>query len=367
MSAIPPSSMPCYSCLPGVPLHALGRSASFACGLPAAATLPVRPLLVVPGGPGLPHDYLETLEAVAKTGRRVVLFDPVGTGRSSSFGQQDPPLATPASLAHQAAAVAAAVLGSTDQLATVAAHHVLGHGTGAPAALLYAELLAVAAAETGSGGGGGAVASLVLASPLFGSPPPLPPASGGGKVASVVPWRGSVGAAVGWQEALPPQPMLLGLVNLKSIPQPAAAGGGVGAAEARPACFGEAEARWSRDLYEAWSPATPGALAAAAAAVAALCGPVPTLLTSGGGRELPEVRASVDAAWGLLSAVAAGAPRGGVAAAKAGGMAGGAAARGAVAVEYASSGHAPHLDEREAVLGDLFAFFAAADATELAA
>uniref|UniRef100_A0A7S3XPS5 AB hydrolase-1 domain-containing protein n=1 Tax=Heterosigma akashiwo TaxID=2829 RepID=A0A7S3XPS5_HETAK len=41
-----------------------------------------KPLIVLPGGPGLSHDYLETLEAVSQTQRRVVLFDPLGTGQS---------------------------------------------------------------------------------------------------------------------------------------------------------------------------------------------------------------------------------------------------------------------------------------------
>lgn len=43
------------------------------------------PLILVPGGPGLPHDYLETLEGAAKDDRVVVLFDPVGTGNSSGL------------------------------------------------------------------------------------------------------------------------------------------------------------------------------------------------------------------------------------------------------------------------------------------
>ena len=40
------------------------------------------PLLCVPGGPGLPHDYLTPLTALA-TERPVVLYDPIGTGRST--------------------------------------------------------------------------------------------------------------------------------------------------------------------------------------------------------------------------------------------------------------------------------------------
>lgn len=40
------------------------------------------PLQCVPGGPGLPHDYLTPLTALA-TERPVVLYDLIGTGRST--------------------------------------------------------------------------------------------------------------------------------------------------------------------------------------------------------------------------------------------------------------------------------------------
>jgi len=33
------------------------------------------PLLCLHGGPGVPHDYLEPLEAMATTGRRVIFYD----------------------------------------------------------------------------------------------------------------------------------------------------------------------------------------------------------------------------------------------------------------------------------------------------
>src|SRR5581483_5895706 len=41
------------------------------------------PLLCLHGGPGVPHDYLESLERVAETGRRAIFYDQVGCGRSS--------------------------------------------------------------------------------------------------------------------------------------------------------------------------------------------------------------------------------------------------------------------------------------------
>ncbi len=40
------------------------------------------PVVVVHGGPGLPHDYLEPVSAVAGSGRRVVFYDQLGCGNS---------------------------------------------------------------------------------------------------------------------------------------------------------------------------------------------------------------------------------------------------------------------------------------------
>jgi L-proline amide hydrolase len=40
------------------------------------------PLLCLHGGPGVPHDYLESLEAMAATGRRVIFYDQIGCGNS---------------------------------------------------------------------------------------------------------------------------------------------------------------------------------------------------------------------------------------------------------------------------------------------
>jgi proline-specific peptidase len=41
------------------------------------------PLVCLHGGPGAAHDYLESLEAMADTGRRVIFYDQLGCGRSS--------------------------------------------------------------------------------------------------------------------------------------------------------------------------------------------------------------------------------------------------------------------------------------------
>jgi proline-specific peptidase len=40
------------------------------------------PLLCLHGGPGAPHDYLEALDELAATGRRVAFYDQIGCGRS---------------------------------------------------------------------------------------------------------------------------------------------------------------------------------------------------------------------------------------------------------------------------------------------
>jgi len=41
------------------------------------------PLLLLHGGPGAPHHYLESLEAVAGTGRHAIFYDQLGCGNSS--------------------------------------------------------------------------------------------------------------------------------------------------------------------------------------------------------------------------------------------------------------------------------------------
>ena len=48
------------------------------------------PLLCLHGGPGAPHDYLEPLEALVSTGRRVIFYDQLGAGNSDH--PHNPPL-----------------------------------------------------------------------------------------------------------------------------------------------------------------------------------------------------------------------------------------------------------------------------------
>lgn len=52
----------------------------------------VVPLLCLHGGQGAPHDYLEPLEAIAKTGRAVIFYDQLGCGNSDHV--HDPSLWT---------------------------------------------------------------------------------------------------------------------------------------------------------------------------------------------------------------------------------------------------------------------------------
>ncbi len=51
------------------------------------------PLLCLHGGPGATHDYLESLDAMADTGRRVIYYDQLGCGHSV-IGERKPDLWT---------------------------------------------------------------------------------------------------------------------------------------------------------------------------------------------------------------------------------------------------------------------------------
>src|SRR2546430_16638820 len=46
------------------------------------------PLLCLHGGPGAAHDYLESLERVAETGRRAIFYDQAGRGNPSRTDEQ---------------------------------------------------------------------------------------------------------------------------------------------------------------------------------------------------------------------------------------------------------------------------------------
>ncbi|CAM9234051.1 unnamed protein product [Ectocarpus sp. 13 AM-2016] len=122
------------------------------------------PVVIIPGGPGLPHDYLETLEGAAMEDRVVLLFDPVGTGNSSAIPSVDaaadsPNLLGTASLVAQTRAVV--------DYFKVNVFHVLGHGTGAEAALELGRSSGKASPRP-PGPEPEAILSVILASPVLG-------------------------------------------------------------------------------------------------------------------------------------------------------------------------------------------------------
>jgi proline iminopeptidase len=83
-------------------------------------------IVAIPGGPGLSHDYLRPLERLASAQRRVVLYDPRGTGRSRVGGALD--------LDAQVADLEA-----IRRAVGVERIHVLGHSWGTILAVAYAD------------------------------------------------------------------------------------------------------------------------------------------------------------------------------------------------------------------------------------
>lgn len=66
------------------------------------------PLLTLHGGPGACHDYLESIKAIAETGRRVIFYDQIGCGLSG-IGEQRPELWTVKTYTDEIDAVRAAL------------------------------------------------------------------------------------------------------------------------------------------------------------------------------------------------------------------------------------------------------------------
>ncbi len=86
------------------------------------------PLLCLHGGPGCPHDYLEPLEGMAETGRRVIFYDQLGCGNSDV--PEDPSIYTLALYVEEVGVIRRAL-----GLERV---HLLGHSWGGMLALEYA-------------------------------------------------------------------------------------------------------------------------------------------------------------------------------------------------------------------------------------
>ncbi|MDD5628915.1 MAG: proline iminopeptidase-family hydrolase [Elusimicrobia bacterium] len=86
------------------------------------------PLLCLHGGPGGAHDYLEPLEAMAATGRRVIFYDQLGCGRSDQ--PHDPSLWTVPLFVEELAAMRRAL--------ALERVHILGQSWGGMLALEHA-------------------------------------------------------------------------------------------------------------------------------------------------------------------------------------------------------------------------------------
>ncbi len=86
------------------------------------------PLLILHGGPGASHDYLEPLEAMAHTGRRVIFYDQLGGGNSDH--PHDPSMWTVELFVEELGVVREAL--GLDHL------HILGQSWGGMLAMEYA-------------------------------------------------------------------------------------------------------------------------------------------------------------------------------------------------------------------------------------
>ncbi|GAB5034746.1 prolyl aminopeptidase [Nannochloropsis oceanica] len=128
----------------------------------------VAPLIVFPGGPGLAHDYTETLEALVYADRRVIAFDPVGTGQSSPIL---PPSLLPSSGTTEeereqiwSELIQIQVKEIIRFLEIEGEHHVWAHGAGCLPAIQYTSSLPPSSSSSLF------VKSLTLASPFVFSP-----------------------------------------------------------------------------------------------------------------------------------------------------------------------------------------------------
>jgi L-proline amide hydrolase len=88
------------------------------------------PLLLLHGGPGAPHDYLEPFEAIAQTGRRVLFYDQIGCGNSLVTEPHDSSMWTIGLFVEEVEAVRRAL--GLDRV------HILGQSWGGMLAMEYA-------------------------------------------------------------------------------------------------------------------------------------------------------------------------------------------------------------------------------------
>ena len=94
----------------------------------------LNPVLIISGGPGLSHDYLETLEMLAITGRRVIVFDMIGSGESTKTNF---PFKYLQSMNNQIDFVTAQVQ-TVIRFLELEKYHLYGHGFGAMVAMKIA-------------------------------------------------------------------------------------------------------------------------------------------------------------------------------------------------------------------------------------
>ena len=90
------------------------------------------PLVCLHGGPGVPHDYIESLaELHAETGRTVILYDQLGCGRSEHLPDADPGFWTVDLFKHELERV-------LEALGVAGGYHLLGQSWGGMLAMEHA-------------------------------------------------------------------------------------------------------------------------------------------------------------------------------------------------------------------------------------
>lgn len=187
-------------------------------------------------------------------------------------------------------------------------HHIFAHGTGVPAALLYAA-------------GRDDVASLVLASPLLESPPATPSAFATPEAAASAGSSGSAGSSAAglFPWAADPELSKTSLTRSRSK---------------APLCLSEAYQGSNPSLYSSWQATPPLNLREAAAS----CRALPSLVTYGK-YDLKATLDDLDQTKKLLASFSSDVQE----------------------QAFPASGHLPHLDEKDPYLGVLINFLNGVD------